>query len=253
MPFNVPAALKDGATKDEIASFLSKKFDYNTDEEPETVISKLSTLSAGDVDKLADNEALDKALDVISDTKENEDGLYKFPTNKFNKCLPDYAKASVAKRIMEFTDQIKLVEKLSVFTIEQARKLSGTPLGRLAFQTIDMDGDIKDDIKNPFFIIKLVNSARHVPGYDKHLFSMLQATKGKLNNMIAASAMNALLSDAKPKYVKMATDAMKAKVAEEHDKASKQPEQPEPQKPAPQQQQPQQQPQMQGIQQMLGR
>jgi hypothetical protein len=248
--FNVAEAKKAGATDEQIASFLAKKFDHPVDGDPEKIINKLSTLSMNDKKIIAQNDAIDEALDAIADTKPDEDGMYKFPAERFKAALEECSSKKMAADITAFTDNIKMVEKPSTWLIKQGMTLAGTPVGHIAFQTLDRDDDILEDIKNPFFSLKLVNAARNIEGQEKLILAMFKSTKGCLNNLIATTSMSSLISDAKPKVVKIMTDRMQNKTDEQIQQQAAQ---------QPQQQQPQQQPQnpaqpaMPGMQSMMGR
>lgn len=209
--FDTQAAKKAGATDEQIAEFLTKKFNHPGGINPQETIDKLSGLDAEDAKKSKENDELDEALEEIADVHQDENGLFPFPKARFKACLKEHASEKIVEDITSFTDNIKLVEKPSQLLVKQLMALTKNPMGQFLIFHLDKDEDLDEDVLNPFFSIKIVNSARHIKGQDKQLLSLLKSTKGKLNSLIINTALNAIINEYRPKYMKMQIEKMQQK------------------------------------------
>ena len=202
MPFNAEKARQDGYDDKEIAEFLAKKFNHAMSDNYTEIINKLSLLDPADRKKIDDMTAIDEAVEDLKDIKQNEDGLFPFNKNKFNKCLEEYANEKSFERITEFTNKIKLVEAPTIVLTKQIDALLKTPLGKFVFTGLDPDNDIQEDMLNPFFSLRVVMMARNSPSNAKIIDSLLKTTKGVLNSLVTNSSLNLLINDARPKFMK---------------------------------------------------
>lgn len=209
--FDVQAAQQAGLTEEQIAEFLSSKFNYPMTDNPDDIINKLSGYGPEDAKKFKENDELDEALEEIADVHQDETGLFPFPKARFKACLKEHASEKVVEDITSFTDNIKLVEKPSQLLVKQLMALTKNPMGQFLIFHLDKDEDLDEDVLNPFFSIKIVNSARHIKGQDKQLLSLLKSTKGKLNSLIINTALNAIINEYRPKYMKMQIEKMQQK------------------------------------------